>query len=71
MQSRPEMQAEIVPMSRICPHQSSLGAIPACERVRSFCIEMFLNESWSGLESFAHRQQGSFPIFPQEKKSIG
>ena len=34
MQSRPEMQAEIVPMSRICPHQSSLGAIPACERVQ-------------------------------------
>ena len=27
------MQAEIVPMSRFCPHQGSLGGIPACERV--------------------------------------
>jgi len=41
MQSRPEMQAEIVPMSRICPHQSSLGAIPACERVRSVSLMGF------------------------------
>jgi len=32
---------------------------------------MFLNESWSGSESFAHRQQGNFLIFHQEKRSIG